>query len=137
MWIRQFSHMKNSLSLFAWSGNFYLFKDPGLNPPHSLDPFNGGFESSSNHARLDKSPPPASASLCAGGGAICRPRLPSNGDLTSNYGRTSPPAKTCLACEPINLCLLPRLPSNGNLPSNYGRKKQLEFLNKMFSCWQD
>ena len=31
--------------------------------------------------------------------------VPSNGDLPSNYGRTSPPAKTVLACEPINLCL--------------------------------
>ena len=28
---------------------------------------------------------------------ICRPRLPSNGDLPSNYGRTSPPAKTVFA----------------------------------------
>ena len=47
--------------------------------------------------------------------------VPSNGDLTSNYGRTSPPAKTMFACEPINSCREPRLPNNGNLPSNYGR----------------
>ena len=54
-------------------------------------------------------------------GRFVYPRLPSNGDLPSNYGRTSPPAKTILACEPINLCLWLRLPSNGDLPSNYGR----------------
>ena len=34
------------------------------------------------------------ASLCAGRGAICWPRLPNNGNLPSNYGRTSPRAKT-------------------------------------------
>ena len=42
---------------------------------------------------------------------IFRPRLPSDGDLPSNHGRTSPPAKTILACEA----------TNGDLPSNHGR----------------
>ena len=48
---------------------------------------------------------PASASLCVGRGKFCRPRLPNNGNLPSDYGRTSPPAKTMFTCEPINLCL--------------------------------
>ena len=51
------------------------------------------------------------ACVCAGRGAIFRPKLPSNSDLPSNHSRTSPPAKTILVCET----------SNGDLPSNHGR----------------
>ena len=65
--------MKNiRILLIAWSGNLYFFKDPGSNPPHIFDLFSQGFESSSNHAQLDKSPPPARPFALAGGRFVGR-----------------------------------------------------------------
>ena len=66
---------------------------------------------------------PASAQRRAGRGGVCRPRVPNNGNLPCDYGRTSPPTKTIFTCELINLCLWPRylVTSDGNLLYNYGR----------------
>ena len=50
---------KSIVLLFTWSGNIYFFEDPDSNPRHIFDLFSRGFESSPNHARLDKSPSPA------------------------------------------------------------------------------
>ena len=70
---RKIVTMKNGVILFiAWSGNFNFFEDPGLNPPQIFDAFSQGFESSSNHARHDKLPPPARPFALTGGQFVGR-----------------------------------------------------------------
>ena len=64
--------MKISHQFLARSGNFYFLEDPGLNPRHLFDSFIRGFESSSNHSRLNKLPPPARPFALAGGQFVGR-----------------------------------------------------------------
>ena len=97
---------KSTVVFFARSGNFHFFLGPGfesylimpvsINRPRQRIPLHWQ-------------------------GAIFRPRLPSNGDLPSYYGRTRPPCQNGSRMWTNQPMSLAEVPSNGDLPSNYGR----------------